>query len=278
MRIVAMCNSVRFAIFSALVMLFCIRGEAARAADVELWRLDCGEFADFPLTEMSDDFAYKNRTLTLTDSCYLVRHGSEYMLWNTGFSPAAIQAFNTMGLKSAMRETLPAQLSRLGIDPKKIAVVGISHFHPDHTGQAALFPQARLLMGKADFEFLAQSKSVDVAPWLTEKSAVEAISGDRDVFGDGSVVMLATPGHTLGHHSLLVRLSQSGAVILAGDLWHFSEQVKYNRMPAATADRAAELASMDRILRAAAHLKAKIIIEHEKGDIAKLPLFPASAR
>jgi N-acyl homoserine lactone hydrolase len=260
------------------VMLFCIRGDAARAADVELWRLDCGEFADFPLTEMSDDFAYTNRTLTLTDSCYLIRHGSEYMLWNTGFSPAAIQAFNTMGLKSAMRETLPAQLSRLGIDPKKIAVVGISHFHPDHTGQAALFPQARLLMGKADFEFLAQSKSVDVAPWLTEKSAVEAISGDRDVFGDGSVVMLATPGHTLGHHSLLVCLSQSGAVILTGDLWHFSEQVKYNRMPAATADRAAELASMDRILRAAAHLKAKIIIEHEKGDIAKLPLFPASAR
>ena len=46
---------------------------------------------------------------------------------------------------------------------------------------------------------------------------------DKDVFGDGSVIMLNTPGHTPGHHSLLVKLPQKGAVILVGDRAHFHE-------------------------------------------------------
>jgi glyoxylase-like metal-dependent hydrolase (beta-lactamase superfamily II) len=108
--------------------------------------------------------------------------------------------------------------------------------------------------------------------------SVEKVSGDKDVFEDGSVVMLATPGHTMGHYSLLVRLPQSGPVILSGDLWHFSEQVSHNGVPLENVDRAATLASMDRILKSAANLKAKIIIQHEATDIPKLPLFPASAQ
>jgi len=247
----------------------------ATAADVELWRLDCGEFRDFDIAQMSDTFAYPGRTKTLANSCYLIRHKNEYMLWDTGFSSKTIQDFNGA---VAMRETLVEQLSRIGVDPKQVLIVGISHFHPDHTGQAARFPQARLLMGKADFDLLAQSKSEDVAPWLTDKANLEEVSGDKDVFGDGSIVMLATPGHTMGHYSLLVRLQKFGPVILSGDLWHFSEQVSHNGVPSENMDRAATLASEDRILKAAANLKAKIVIQHEKADIPKLPLFPASAR
>ena len=100
---------------------------------------------------------------------------------------------------------------------------------------------------------------------------------DKDVFGDGSVIMLSTPGHTSGHHSLLVRLPRFGPVILSGDLWHFSEQLRQNEMAAGTLDRAAELASRDRILKAVANLKATLVIEHELADISKLPIFPASA-
>lgn len=169
------------------------------------------------------------------------------------------------------------QLSRIRTDPKQVSIVGISHSHRDHTGQAAQFPQARLLMGKADFDFLAQNKSEDIAPWLTAKANLEEISGDKDVFGDGSVTMLATAGHTMGHYSLLMRLRKFGPVILSGDLWHFREQVSHNGVPPENVDRAATLASMDRILKAAANLKAKIIIQHEKLDILELPQFPASA-
>ena len=248
---------------------------ADQAAGVELWRLDCGEFPPMSIEEMSDTFDYPaGRKKVLTDSCYIIRHGHDYMLWDTGFSTASAAAF-----KATAREPLKAQLSRIGVAPKQISIIGISHWHPDHTGQAAQFPQAHLLMGKADFELLAEEKSPDIVPWLAEGAKnLEKVSGDKDVFSDGSVIMLATPGHTTGHYSLLVRLQKFGPVILSGDLWHFSEQVSHNGVPLENVDRAATLASMDRILKTAANLKAKIVIQHEKADIPKLPLFPASAQ
>ena len=258
-------------IASLLLAGFC-RLAAAAAANVELWRLDCGGFPPMNIEEMSDTFDYPGRSKDLTDSCYVIRHGHDYMLWDTGFSAASAEAF-----KATAGKPLKAQLSRIGVDPQQISAIGISHWHPDHTGQAAEFSQARLLMGKADFDVLAEGKSPDIAPWLVEGANVEKVSGDKDVFGDGSVVMLATPGHTTGHYSLLIRLQKFGPVILSGDLWHFSEQVSHNGVPLENVDRAATLASMDRILKAAGNLKAKIVIQHEKADIPKLPLFPASA-
>src|SRR5258707_706651 len=183
----------------AVMILALPTGAATTAADVQLWRLDCGEFPDFDIAQMSNTFAYPGRVKTLANGCYLIRHNNGYMLWDIGFSSKTIKEFN--GAVN-MRETLVNQLSRIGVDPKQVSIVGISHSHPDHTGQASQFPQARLLMGKADFDFLAQNKSEDIAPWLTAKANLEEISGDKDVFGDGSVVMLATPGHTMGHYSL----------------------------------------------------------------------------
>ncbi len=106
--------------------------------------------------------------------------------------------------------------------------MALSHWHFDHTGQAASFPKARLFIGKGDFDYLADKREGstpdDIAPWLGPNASVEKVVGDKDIFGDGSVVMLATPGHTEGHHSLLVRLPTLGPVVLSGDLWHFSEQ------------------------------------------------------
>jgi glyoxylase-like metal-dependent hydrolase (beta-lactamase superfamily II) len=264
----------RHALVIAAFLLIAGFSPLATAADVELWRLDCGEFSSMNIEEMSDTFDYPaGRTKVMTDSCYLIRHGHDYALWDTGFSVSTAQDF-----KATAGEPLKSQLSRIGIDTKKISVVGISHWHPDHTGQAAQFPQARLLMGKADFQALVESKSPDIAPWTIDGAKLEKLNGDKDIFGDGTVVMLATPGHTAGHYSLLVRLQKFSPVILSGDLWHFSEQLSGNRVPLENVDRAATLASMNRILKAANNLKATIIIQHEKGDISKLPLFPASAQ
>lgn len=80
-----------------------------------------------------------------------------------------------------------------------------------------------------------------------------------------------------GHHSLLVRLPSSGAVLLSGDLWHFSEQLSHNGVPPENISRADTLASIDRIQQVVRNLKATLVIHHEAADIAKLPLFPASA-
>ena len=267
---------------AALSGLWTLGGPVAQAVatstDLELWRLDCGKLTDWNKEEMSDVFSYHGEKLSLTDSCYLIRHNKDYMLWESGISAAGAASYTASGMPSATGPALGDQLSRLGLKSDRISVIGISHFHRDHTGQAVEFPQARLLIGREDYEVLEQKRPADIAPWLGEKADVEKVVGDKDVFGDGSVIMLSTPGHTLGHHSLLVRLPKFGPVILSGDLWHFSDQVSRNEMAAGTLDRAAELASRDRILRAVANLKATLVIEHEIADISKLPPFPASAQ
>ena len=92
------------------------------------------------------------------------------------------------------------------------------------------------------------------AAWIKGEGKVEPVPLDKDVFGDGSVIMLYTPGHTPGHHSLLVKLPQKGAVILVGDLAHFHENYESNGVPTFNTDRAQSLASLDRVKKiAAAH-------------------------
>jgi N-acyl homoserine lactone hydrolase len=97
---------------------------------------------------------------------------------------------------------------------------------------------------------------------------------DKDVFGDGTVLMLATPGH----HSLLVRLRETGAMLLTGDLAHFRENYETFGVPPFNTGRAETLASLDRFRKIAANLNATVIIQHDGRDIEKLPAFPAAAK
>jgi len=92
------------------------------------------------------------------------------------------------------------------------------------------------------------------------------------------VIMLYTPGHTPGHHSLLVKLPQTGAVLVSGDLMHFHENYDNNGVPAFNFDRAQTLASLDRVKKIVAGTKATVVIQHDARDIAKLPAFPAAAK
>jgi len=264
-----------------VIVLFSTFGEAlAVPPDLEMWRMDCGEFRDFPIEALSDVFSYLGRKKTLSNGCYLIRHGKQFMLWDTGFSPSTLSKYSSAGFE--MKQTLLFQLKEINVKPEQISIVGLSHWHFDHTGQAADFPKARLLVGQADFDYLAGkgegSTPEDIAPWLGSSANVEKVVGDKDIFGDGTVIMLTTPGHTAGHHSLLVRLPTFGPVILSGDLWHVSEQLSDNAVPPENVDRADTLASRDRIQKAVSNLKATLVIQHEPSDIGKLPAFPASAR
>jgi glyoxylase-like metal-dependent hydrolase (beta-lactamase superfamily II) len=116
------------------------------------------------------------------------------------------------------------------------------------------------------------------ANWISGGGKVEPLQGDKDVFGDGSVVVLNTPGHTPGHHSLLVRLRDTGNVLITGDLAHFHENYDSNGVPSFNTDRAQTLASLDRFKQIATNLHAMVIIQHDARDIGKLPAFPASAK
>jgi N-acyl homoserine lactone hydrolase len=111
-----------------------------------------------------------------------------------------------------------------------------------------------------------------------DDNKVEPVPTDKDVFGDGSVIMLYTPGHTPGHHSLLVKLPQTGNVVISGDAVHFRENYDNDGAPWFNFDRAETLASIDRLKKIVANFKATLIIQHDARDIGKLPAFPAGAK
>lgn len=259
--------------------------EEPASAKLSLTRLDCGTVRVNRLNAFSDTQAYTGQSRDLTVGCYLIRHGDQLMLWDLGL-PSALKgaAFDANADMSAtVRKSLVEQLAELGIKPEDIDVIGISHFHFDHIGQLADFPAAKLHIGKRDWDLVSQSQPpgfVDPKPfarWISGGGAVEPVARDKDIFGDGRVVMLDMPGHTPGHHTLLVRLAGMGPVLLSGDQAHFQENYDSNGVPEFNTDRAQTLASFDRFKALAKNLGATVIIQHESRDVAKLPPFPKAA-
>jgi glyoxylase-like metal-dependent hydrolase (beta-lactamase superfamily II) len=251
---------------------------AQPAPTITLTRLDCGTSAapTDVSARFSDTYAYNGLKIQLAFSCYLIRHGNDYMVWDTG-NPAGAAT-------GAPKTSLVDLLAQLELTPAQIKYVGISHYHGDHVGQVSSFPQSTLLIGKGDWDVISDPKSsgtvnpATFANWLSGGGKVEPVPGDKDVFGDGTVVMLNMPGHTPGHHSLLVRLKETGNVLISGDLAHFHENYEGNGVPTFNTNRAETLASMDRFKKIAASLKATVIIQHDARDVGKLPTFPESAK
>jgi hypothetical protein len=117
---------------------------------------------------------------------------------------------------------------------------------------------------------------VDPKTFSSSKTAkTKLIDGDFDVFGDGSVRILKTPGHTPGHGVLAVKLKKAGVVILSGDLYHTHENRLFKRVPAFNYERADTLASIDRVEKIVKNTKAHFIVQHDRRDVATLPKFPA---
>lgn len=269
----------KFAVAAALAALASVAAAQSSPTSMALWRLDCGTIQVDDIDLFSDAFLYVGQKKTLTDSCYLIRHGENYVLWDTGLpGELAGKTVHSAPFTNSLKARIVDQLARIGVRPEQVNFVGISHSHFDHTGQAADFTRATLLIGGEDYEKVKAETPARFAPWTTGGSKVEKVAGDKDIFGDGSVVMLAMPGHTPGHHSLLVRLPQTGAVLLTGDLYHFTENVRNRGVPGFNTDRADTLASMDRFQAIAKSQKARVVIQHEIGDIGKLPAFPKAAQ
>ncbi len=272
------------------IAAFCALLLAAPAAaeevpDMEMWRLDCGTFELSDTAPFSDAHLYDGEKRTLTDSCYLIRHGEQYLLWDTGL-PSALkgQSVTQWVFTLSVTKTIKEQLAEIGIDPAQVTHVGISHYHDDHIGQAAEFPNAQLVIGTLDAEAVTSGEMeqtrAQLAPWLAEGATgdVRRRRTDLDLFEDGSVVIMSMPGHTPGHASLLVRLPETGNVLLTGDLYHFEEQIANRGVPEFNTDRADTLASFERFNATAKALNATVVIQHDPRHIARLPTFPESAK
>jgi glyoxylase-like metal-dependent hydrolase (beta-lactamase superfamily II) len=248
---------------------------APQGPEVTLTRLDCGSGANDP-RRFSDTFAYNEPTKPFTFSCYVVKHGSDYMVWDTGYLPGSVP--------NATNKPIVELLKQINVTPDQVKYVGVSHFHADHTGQLLPFSNATLLIGKGDWDGVNANPPMGGANltgfkvWISEKRKVEPLSADKDVFGDGTVMVLRAPGHTPGHSILLVRLREKGPVVLVGDAVHFRENYASNGVPGFNYDRAQSIASLERIKEIEKNLKATVIIQHDPRDIGKLPAFPAAAK
>jgi N-acyl homoserine lactone hydrolase len=258
-----------------MTALTALPAAAQPAAEVTLTRLDCGNgFND--QRRFTDSFAYTNPRVPFTFSCYVIKHGDDYMVWDTGYLPGSNPSAPTVSLVE--------QLALMKVRPEQVKYVGISHFHADHTGQLGALPNATLLIGEREWAALtatppmAGANVAGFTHWISGGGKLETQAADKDVFGDGTVMILRTPGHTPGHQALLVRLKEKGPVLLSGDAAHFHENYQNNGVPGFNYDRAQTIASMDRMKEIEKNLKATVIIQHDPRDVGKLPAFPAAAR
>jgi glyoxylase-like metal-dependent hydrolase (beta-lactamase superfamily II) len=178
-------------------------------------------------------------------------------------------------------KTLTDQLAAIGLKAVDITYVALSHTHGDHIGNVSLFPNSTVLMQRAEYAWISSpdgpNDNVNQLKALARKllgtpKHLKLLEGDTDVFGDGSVTLVSTPGHTPGSQSLLVHLKNSGFIVLSGDVVHLKENFEKNTVPSLNTDKAASIASMDKIRRMIATCKAKLFINHDKAQSDTLKL------
>jgi N-acyl homoserine lactone hydrolase len=204
--------------------------------------------------------------IDLSDNCYLIHHTTAgYVLWDTGISDGVAALPNgTPGAESGMTwyrtGTLLASLAALGIKPADVRYVAVSHSHPDHIGNVDEFPDATLIIQKAEWDFAMARPQKPFSP----AHKAQLLEGDKDLFGDGSIMILSTPGHTPGHESLLIHLDKTGYVVLSGDAVHFQSNWDNRRVPSFNTDKAESLASMERIAHILKEKRAQLWINHDK--------------
>jgi N-acyl homoserine lactone hydrolase len=231
----------------------------------KLYVLNCGEGTAGDISRWTPGLN-EGKTMDFVDSCYLVKHAKGWFLWDTGIADAVAAMPN--GLTPAdpkavtwrRPKTLAAQLEQLGLKPGDVKMMAVSHTHPDHTGNVELFPQATLYVQKAEYDWPGANNE----PRFKPSHPVELLAGDKDVFGDGSVNILSTPGHTPGHQSLLVKLPKTGAVVLSGDAVHFKDNWDNRRVPSMNANKDQSAASMQKIADTLSKEKAQLWINHDK--------------
>lgn len=274
----------RLTLFAAAAALLLTVGAAPPApVGLRLYTLDCGRIDEKDADFYADDGAYKGVRKQLVVPCFLIRHPRGDLLWDTGLPQSIADMPN--GIEKygiTVPHRLTDQLAQLGLEPADIEYLSVSHSHFDHMGNAGLFAASTWIVDSDEraYAFRPAARADD-----TEFPAYAALEDARtieirdnapyDVFGDGSVTIVAAPGHTPGHTVLLVRLPKAGPVLLSGDMWHVAESQAARRVPRFNTDREATLRSMDRVEALARDTGARLVRQHVPADIAALPAFPA---
>lgn len=252
--------------------------------ELRLYVLDCGHIDVKNLAIFDRGGAYDGRSDSFVDSCYLIRHPSGDLVWDSGI-PDAIHdapdsAVDTEDFKLMMPKTVKGQLERIGVPPEFVEYFSISHSHFDHLGNANMFKGSKFIVNEKERDYMFRPEARADAQSFANYSDLEAATkitytDSYDVFGDGKVIIISLPGHTPGHAALMVNLEHSGPILLSGDLYHLTEAREKRTVPTFNTSPEDTLASMDKFEELAKASGARVIIQHEDADFNNLPRAPA---
>lgn len=243
--------------------------------------MDCGRL------KSGNPSVLLERGVTTTDMsvlAYLIVHPRGTLLWDTGVIPdELVRPEGTTEARATVRTTIRGQLAAIGYKPSDITYLALSHYHYDHSANANGFAGSTWLVQRAERDFMF-SKTPPATPingaarWAAlGNSKTKLLDGDYDVFGDGTVVILSTPGHTPGHQSLFVNLKKTGPVVISGDLYHYpAERTLKDFAPLASLgnpqQEAASKAKVEAFLKAK---HAQLWIQHDLLANEKIKKSPA---
>jgi N-acyl homoserine lactone hydrolase len=248
---------------------------AAQSGVEKLYILNCGEGTAGDISRWSPG-VNEGQSMPFVDNCYLIKHAQGWFLWDTGIPdavaamPDGLPAADPKAVHWYRPKTLAAQLEQIGVKPSDIKAMAVSHTHPDHIGNVEMFPTAMLYVQKAEYEWPGANN----LPRFKPEHPVSLLDGDHDIFGDGSLIIISTPGHTPGHQSLLVKLPKTGEVLLSGDAVHFKSNWDNRRVPALNFNKEQTVASMEKIAATLKKDNAQLWINHDKAQRDGLKLAP----
>ena len=250
---------------------------------LRLYIFDCGVLkpADAAM------FNFKKEDIAVLDMsvpCFLIAHPKGTLMWDAGTVPDSDFKGDGSPVVQGMitvSKPLKPQLAAIGYQPEDIQYVAFSHYHLDHTANANMFAGSTWLVSQAerDIMFSDQPAPVKVdknySALKNSKTTILSATADYDVFGDGTVIIKPTPGHTPGHQVLFLKLPKTGPVLVAGDLWHYQEERHTDKVPTFEFNKEQSLASRAKIEDFLKTSGAQLWIEHDYATNAKLKKSPA---
>jgi N-acyl homoserine lactone hydrolase len=263
------------AALSVLLLSGAGQAQSTKTGVERLYILNCGEGVAGDISRWSPG-VNEGKSMDFVDTCYLIKHAQGWFLWDTGVADAVATMPN--GLAPAdpkavhwhRPKTLAAQLDQLGVASSDIKAMAVSHTHPDHIGNVEMFPTTMLYVQKPEYEWPGANNE----PRFKPGHPVTELEGDHDVFGDGNVTILSTPGHTPGHQSLLIKLPHTGAVVLSGDAVHFKSNWDNRGVPGNNFSKEQTLTSMQKISEVMGKENAQLWINHDKAQRGTLKMSP----
>jgi N-acyl homoserine lactone hydrolase len=219
--------------------------------------------------------------------CFLVVHPRGTLMWDVGVIPDSVveaQGNNAKAnvnptVAAVVTRTLKSQLAEVGYKPEDITYVAISHAHIDHTANLNAFARSTWLTRGAERDFMWTENNPRVNPSfysaLKNGKVVVVEKDEHDVFGDGSVIMKAAPGHTPAHQVLILKLAKTGPIMLSGDLYHYPEERTFKRRPPDNEFSVENSAASRRVIEEyLGKTKMPIWIQHDYEFITKLKKSP----